>query len=114
ESLEVANDITKNKITYIDAENKNKKVKKNDFNLWKATQWTPFEVDKEQDEKSIAKEIKKHLTKRFPHCKFSVTSSYTSMTSSINIQIKKTPYEKKSVYLSAIRVYCETLLNHYR
>lgn len=114
ESLRVAKDITKNKITYIETENQNKKVKKNDFNLWNATQWEPFEANKEQDEKSIAKEIKKHLTKRFPHCKFSVTSSYNSMTSSITIQIKKTPYEKKSIYLSAIRVYCETLLNHYR
>lgn len=114
ESLSVANDITKNKITYIETKNQNKKVKMDDFNLWNATQWEPFEANKEQDEKSIAKEIKKHLTKRFPHCKFSVTSSYNSMTSSITIQIKKTPYEKKSVYLSAIRVYCETLLNHYR
>lgn len=114
ESLKVANDITKNKITYIETKNQNKKVKKNDFNLWNATQWEPFEVNKEQDEKTIAKEIKKHLTKRFPHCKFSVTSSYNSMTSSITIQIKKTPYEKKSVYLAAIRVYCENLLNHYR
>lgn len=114
ESLRVAKDITKNKITYIETKNQNKKVKMDDFNLWDATQWEPFEANKEQDEKSIAKEIKKHLTKRFPHCKFSVTSSYNSMTSSITIQIKKAPYEKKSVYLSAIRVYCETLLNHYR
>ncbi|WP_144626311.1 LPD29 domain-containing protein [Bacillus altitudinis] len=114
ESLSVANDITKNKITYIETKDHTKKEKKNDFNLWNATQWTPFDVNKEQDEKSIAKEIKKHLTKRFPHCKFSVTSSYNSMTSSITIQIKKAPYEKKSVYLSAVRVYCEALLNHYR
>ncbi|MES9681294.1 hypothetical protein ABWK21_19870, partial [Bacillus safensis] len=46
ESLEVANDITKNKITYIETENENKKVKKNDFNLWNSTQWEPFEANK--------------------------------------------------------------------
>ncbi|MDM5298105.1 hypothetical protein QUF51_08030 [Bacillus pumilus] len=114
ESLEVANDITKNKITYIDTKDQNKNVKKNDFNLWNATQWEPFEANKEQDVKLISKEIKKHLTQRFPGFKFSVRTGGNDMYNSINIEIKKTPYEKKSVYLSAIRDYCETLLNHYR
>ncbi|APJ11051.1 LPD29 domain-containing protein [Bacillus safensis] len=114
ESLRVAKDITKNKITYIETKNQNKKVKKNDFNLWNATQWEPFEVNKEQDVKLISKEIKKHLTQRFPGFKFSVRTGGNYMYSSIDIEIKKTPYEKKSAYLSAVRVYCETLLNHYR
>lgn len=114
ESLEVANDITKNKITYIETADRNEKVKKNDFNLWNATQWEPFEVNKEQDVKLISKEIKKHLTQRFPGFKFSVRTGGNNMYSSINIEIKKTPYEKKSVYLSAVREYCETVLNHYR
>ncbi|MCY7542485.1 hypothetical protein P9173_09390 [Bacillus safensis] len=114
ESLEVANNITKNKITYIEKKNQNKEVKKNEFNLWNATQWTPFEVNKEQDVKLISKEIKKHLTKRFPGFNFSVRTGGNHMYNSINIEIKKTPYEKKSVYLSAVREYCETVLNHYR
>ncbi|MGA4713135.1 LPD29 domain-containing protein [Bacillus safensis] len=114
ESLRVANDITKSKITYIETKNQNKKVKNNDFNLWNATQWEPFEVNKEQDVKLISKEIKKHLTQRFPGFKFSVRTGGNYMYSSINIEIKKTPYEKKSAYLSAIHVYCETLLTHYR
>ncbi|WP_254110809.1 LPD29 domain-containing protein [Bacillus pumilus] len=114
ESLEVANDITKNKITYIETADQNEKVKTNKFNLWNATQWTPFEVNKEQDVKLISKEIKKHLTQRFPGFKFSVRTGGNNMYSSINIEIKKTPYEKKSVYLSAVREYCETVLNHYR
>lgn len=114
QSLEVANDITKNKITYIETKNHAKKEKKNDFNLWIATQWEPFEVNKEQDVKLISKEIKKHLTQRFPGFKFSVRTGGNHMYNSINIEIKKTPYEKKSVYLSAIHNYCETVLNHYR
>lgn len=114
ESLRVAKDITKNKITYIETKHQNKKVKKIDFNLWNATQWAPFEVNKEQDVKLISKEIKKHLTQRFPGFKFSVRTGGNYMYSSIDIEIKKTPYEKKSAYLSAVRVYCETLLNHYR
>ncbi|WP_144533991.1 LPD29 domain-containing protein [Bacillus pumilus] len=114
ESLEVANDITKNKITYIETKNQNKKMKKNDFNLWNATQWEPFEVNKEQDVKLISKEIKKHLTQRFPGFKFSVRTGGNYMYNSINIEIKKTPYEKKSIYLSAVREYCEAVLNHYR
>ncbi|WP_333980530.1 LPD29 domain-containing protein [Bacillus pumilus] len=114
ESLEVANDITKNKITYIETKGRSKKVKKNDFNLWNATQWEPFEVNKEQDVKLISKEIKKHLTQRFPGFKFSVRTGGNNMYSSINIEIKKTPYEKKSVYLSVVREYCEAVLNHYR
>ncbi|MBU8573743.1 LPD29 domain-containing protein [Bacillus pumilus] len=114
ESLEVANNITKKEITYIKTADRNEKVKKNDFNLWNATQWEPFEVNKEQDVKLISKEIKKHLTQRFPGFKFSVRTGGNNMYNSINIEIKKTPYEKKSVYLSAVREYCETVLNHYR
>ncbi|AVM24293.1 LPD29 domain-containing protein [Bacillus pumilus] len=114
ESLEVANDITKNKITYIETKNQNKKMKKNNFNLWNATQWEPFEVNKEQDVKLISKEIKKHLTQRFPGFKFSVRTGGNYMYNSINIEIKKTPYENKSIYLSAVREYCEAVLNHYR
>ncbi|MEH7760098.1 LPD29 domain-containing protein [Bacillus pumilus] len=64
--------------------------------------------------KLISKEIKKHLTQRFPGFKFSVRTGGNYMYNSINIEIKKTPYEKKSIYLSAVREYCEAVLNHYR
>lgn len=90
------------------------KAKKNSgFCLWDATQWVPFEVNTKQQAKDIAKEIKRHLTKRFPVIKFSVTTE-SGMTESINIRIKQGPYENDSVYLNYVLGYAQSLLKHYQ
>lgn len=90
------------------------KAKKNSgFCLWDATQWVPFEVNTKQQAKDIAKEIKRHLSKRFPMIKFSVTTE-PGITESINIRIKQGPYEKDSVYLNHVHGYAQSLLNHYQ
>ncbi|TPG68680.1 hypothetical protein EEL31_09185 [Brevibacillus laterosporus] len=85
------------------------KTKTNNISLWDSTQWTDIEVNREQYTKEMAKEIRTHVRKRFPQCKFSVTSDY----SSINFYIVSSPYENESKYLIAIREYCSKLLNAY-
>lgn len=84
------------------------------LNLWDATQFEGLSLtmeQKEQECKVIAKEIRSHIKKRFPNCKFSVTVPYYGK---INFEIKSSPYEKGSVYLKAIQSYCEKLLNAYK
>ncbi|WP_339181684.1 LPD29 domain-containing protein [Bacillus sp. FSL R5-0560] len=116
-SMQVANDITKQKntssntITITNTSRKDKGVK---ISLWDATKWNEFEVNKEQEVKEMAKEIRKHVRQRFPQCKFSVTTGGSYLHSTINIKIKSSPYEKGSVYLTAIYHYCNSLLNNYR
>ncbi|PPB12856.1 LPD29 domain-containing protein [Brevibacillus laterosporus] len=88
---------------------KKTKTKNNNISLWDSTQWTDIEVNREQYTKEMAKEIRTHVRKRFPQCKFSVTSDYNS----INFYIVSSPYEKESKYLIAIREYCSKLLNAY-
>lgn len=88
--------------------------KENVLSLWDATQWTDIEVDqtiKDKDCKEIAKEIRTHIRKQFPQCKFSVTVPYYGR---ISFDIKSSPYEKDSQYLGAIREYCKNLLNTYK
>ncbi|MEM4994955.1 LPD29 domain-containing protein [Priestia sp. SB1] len=88
--------------------------KKESFNLWNAVQWEELEINqdtKDQGCKEVAKEIRAHIRKRFPQCKFSVTVPYYGK---ISCDIKSSPYEKGSVYLNAIKEYCNTLLNAYR
>ncbi|XAK59261.1 LPD29 domain-containing protein [Bacillus inaquosorum] len=84
------------------------------MSLWDATKWNEFEVNKEQEVKEMAKEIRKHVRQRFPQCKFSVTTGGSYLHSTINIKIKSSPYEKGSAYLTAIYDYCNSLLNNYR
>lgn len=116
-SMQVANDITKQKntssntITITNTSRKDKGVK---ISLWDATKWNEFEVNKEQEVKEMAKEIRKHVRQRFPQCKFSVTTEGSYLHSTINIKIKSSPYEKGSAYLTAIYDYCNSLLNNYR
>lgn len=116
-SMQVANDITKQKntssntITITNTSRKDKGVK---ISLWDATKWNEFEVNKEQEAKEMAKEIRKHVRQRFPQCKFSVTTEGSYLHSTINIKIKSSPYEKGSAYLTAIYDYCNSLLNNYR
>lgn len=93
---------------------KKAKVKKETLSLWDATQWTDIELtqqQKDQDVKEIAKEIRTHIRKRFPNCKFSVTVPYYGK---INFDIKSSPYEKGSTYLNAVKEYCNKLVEAYR
>ncbi|MBU8716596.1 LPD29 domain-containing protein [Bacillus subtilis] len=114
-SMQVANSVTKQKITSSKTITKiKKKSKVENIDLWDATHWHEFEVNKEQEVKEMAKEIRKHVKQRFPQCKFSVTTGGSYLHSTINITIKSSPYEKGSVYLTAIYDYCNSLLNNYR
>ncbi|MGX9951670.1 LPD29 domain-containing protein [Bacillus subtilis] len=113
-SMEVANSLTKQEITYATTTKPKKKTKIEKLGLWDATQWNELEVNKEQEVKEMAKEIRKHLRQRFPQCKFSVTTGGSYLHSTINITIKSSPYEKGSAYLTAIYDYCNSLLNNYR
>ncbi|PAD70683.1 hypothetical protein CHH83_02445 [Bacillus sp. 7586-K] len=92
----------------------NTKKKKETFGLWDATQWNDLEISqsiKDQDAKEIAKEIRSHVRKRFPQCKFSVRVPYYGR---ISFDIKSSPYEKGSVYLDAVLGYCNNLLDAYK
>jgi hypothetical protein len=89
-----------------------KSTSKNVMTLWESAQYTKLEgINREQDCKQLAKEIRTHIRKRFPQCKFSVTVPYYGR---ISFEIKSTPYEKDSKYLEAIKSYCESLLNDYK
>lgn len=83
------------------------------INLWEVVQWEAFDVDREQEAKLMAKEIRGHLKSRFPHCKFSVTTE-RGWTDSIYLYIKSTPYENGSIYLEYILNYCKELVDHYK
>ncbi|MCY7959522.1 hypothetical protein MOC41_06720 [Bacillus spizizenii] len=113
-SMQVANSLTKEEITYATNTKPKKKTKIEKLGLWDATQWDEFKVNKEQEVKEMAKEIRKHVRQRFPQCKFSVTTGGSYLHSTINIKIKSSPYEKGSAYLTAIYDYCNSLLNNYR
>lgn len=93
---------------------KKSKSVKGAFNLWNATQFNNLEISqsvKDQDCKEIAKEIRSHVRKRFPQCKFSVRVPYYGK---IDFDIKSSPYEKDSTYLNAIKKYCDELVNAYK
>ena len=80
------------------------------LSLWDATRWTDLEVDNKQGTKEMAAEMRKHIRNRFPMCKFSITSDY----SSIDFDIVASPFEKDSIYLKAIKEYCDKLISAYR
>ncbi|KON87373.1 hypothetical protein AF332_11420 [Sporosarcina globispora] len=93
---------------------RSEKKKESALSLWDAAQWEGLTVNqntKDQDCKEIAKEIRSHIKKRFPQCKFSVRVPYYGK---INFEIKSSPFEKGSLYLNAIKGYCESLLNAYK
>ncbi|MFE6812899.1 LPD29 domain-containing protein, partial [Bacillus velezensis] len=114
-SMQVANGVNKQEISSSKTITKTKKKAKGvKMSLWDATQWSEVEVNKEQEVKEMAKEIRKHIRQRFPQCKFSVTTGGSNSHSTINITIKSSPYEKGSAYLTAIYDYCNSLLNNYR
>lgn len=111
-AFQVANSLTTDneQITATDKVAPVNKTKNNVLDLWESTQWAEIEVNKSKDTKEIAKEIRTHVRKRFPQCKFSVTSDYNS----IRFYIVSSPYEKESEYLKAIHTYCSNLLNAYK
>jgi Large polyvalent protein associated domain 29 len=88
-----------------------KTAKKEALSLWNATRWTDIEVNTDQDAKIIAKEIRSHIKKRFPQCRFSVRVPYYGR---ISFDIKSSPYEKGSTYLNEILGYCKNLLDAYK
>ena len=92
----------KNKIT--------RKPKQEKLSLWDATRWSDLEVNNKQDAKIMAAEMRKHVRVRFPMVKFSVRSTY----SRIDFDITASPFEKDSVYLIAVREYCNKLIGAYR
>lgn len=57
--------------------------------------------------KEIAATVKKHLSERFPECKFSATSSGWN---SVNIYIKKSQFAKDSAELDAVLTYAKKYL----
>jgi len=95
----------------IKTDNTNKKAsKKNNISLWDLTRWEDIEVNNNLSTKEIAKEIRQHIKKRFPFCKFSVRSDY----SSISFYIVESPFKKDSIYLEAIKEYCTNLIKSYQ
>lgn len=60
--------------------------------------------------KEIAAEVKKHVSARFPECKFSASSAGYD---SIRIEIKSGEFSKDSEELAAIRKYAEKYLDSY-
>ena len=92
------------------ATNKKQPKKTVTLSLWEATQWNDIKVNNNQQTKEIAKEIRQHIKKRFPQCKFSVTSDY----SKISLYIVSSPYAEDSQYLQAIKTYCNNLVNTYK
>ena len=59
--------------------------------------------------KEIAASVKKHLSERFPECKFSATSSHNS----IDIYIKKSQFAKDSAELDAVLTYAKKYIASY-
>jgi hypothetical protein len=91
-----------------------KKQPKETLSLWDATQWKGIEltqVQKDQDCKEIAKELRTHVRKQFPQVKFSITVPYYGK---INFSIKSSPFEEDSIYLKAVKSYCDNLVEAYR
>ena len=62
-------------------------------------------VDKNLSAKEIAAIIRKHMRRRFPFCKFSVTTDRSGYFASIDLDILSTPFAKGSEEFEAIREY---------
>lgn len=115
-AFKVANSLVGNTVTNVTVSTPAEKVvaKKpvKTLSLWNATQWEELKgINTDQEAKIIAKEIRSHIKKRFPQCKFSVTVPYYGR---ISFDVKSSPYDKDSTYLKAIFNYCDKLLNAYR
>lgn len=117
-AFQIANSLTNNEEITAPATTKKATVKNDSkvqiLSLWNATRFNGLELTQQQmdqDTKDIAKEIRTHIRKRFPQCKFSVTVPYYGK---INFTIKSSPYEKGSTYLNEILGYCKSLLDTYK
>jgi hypothetical protein len=116
-SLQIANSLVNNdNVVTLPVKETTKKVATTTekLSLWNATQLIDLKINqikKDQECKEIAKEIRTHIKKRFPQCKFSVTVPYYGR---INFSIKSSPFEKDSIYLNAITEYCSNLLSAYK
>ena len=117
-AFQVANTLTNQEVTtspdqpkQVTKQATKKAANKVTLSLWEAAQWNDIQVNSDQDCKTVAKEIRTHIRKRFPQCKFSVTVPYYGK---INFSIKSTPFEKGSIYLEAILNYCQNLIEAYR
>lgn len=102
EQAKTINPITKTKTP--------QKNENNKLSLWESCQWSKIEVNNKLDTKAIAAEVRKHVRSRFPMVKFSITSSY----SSISFYIVSSPFEKDSIQLKAILDYCTKALENYK
>lgn len=120
-ALQIANNLTNNttnlELPEVKTAARKQSKKVETFNLWNATQLNSSIINKalkNKECKEIAKEIRSHMRKQFPNCKFSVTTGGSYLHSTIDISIKSSPYEKGSTYLNAIREYGSKLLSAYR
>lgn len=79
------------------------KVKTVEYDLWEMTRTDSIgnNVDKKLMTKEIAAKVRKHIKDRFPMCRFSVTSDYSSLYA----RILSSPFEKGSQELEAIVEY---------
>lgn len=91
---------------------KTEEFKNSIYDLWEMTRTDVIKdnVDKDMTVKEIAAKIRKHIKSRFPMCRFSITSDY----SSISAEILSSPFEKDSPELEAIAEYVYKYTESYR
>lgn len=91
---------------------KTEEVKKEIYDLWVMTRTDTIgnNVHKNMAVKEIAAKVRKHIKSRFPMCRFSITSSY----SSISAEILSSPFEKGSPELEAIVEYVYKYTESYK
>ena len=89
------------------------KPKKEEYKLWDLTRTENiphhYEEERLHDTKEIAKRVRTHLRKRFPMCKWSVTSDYNS----IDVRMKSAPWDSDSEVLKAIAEYAYRYTDSY-
>lgn len=79
------------------------KTEKEVYDLWEMTRTESIgnNVDKKLTTKEIAAKVRKHIKERFPMCRLSVTSDYSSLYA----KILSSPFKKGSQELEAISEY---------
>lgn len=88
-------------------------IKTKNISLWDLTRCNNINnANKDLTIKEIASQIRKHIKKRFPFCKFSVRSS--TRYKNINIEILSSPFKTDSKYLTAIQDYCTNFIKSYQ
>jgi len=91
---------------------KAEKVKIAEYDLWEMTRVNSIgnNVDKKLMTKEIAAKVRKHIKDRFPMCRFSVTSDYSSLYA----KILSSPFAKDSQELEAIVEYVYRYAESYK